>query len=147
MNNIGQLILSFQKTGKLANEASCYLPIALTSWVAAHGGLAFRRSRVRVPLAAASLVTYTPHLHHAKWSSLGMALCSVGGNGQSIGSTISDAIVRSWLWSTATASSTLATSAALLQVVNNWPTNCGSRFSTGKLLAIEDFTFSCVVNS
>ena len=27
-----------------------------------------------------------------------------GGNGQSVGSTVSDAIVRSWLWSTATGS-------------------------------------------
>ena len=40
---------------------------------------------------------------------------------QSIGSTVSDAIVRSWLWSTATRSSHRATSVALLQVVNNWP--------------------------
>ena len=40
---------------------------------------------------------------------------------QSIGSTISDAIVRSWLWSTATRNSTLGYFSRLLQVVYNWP--------------------------
>ena len=42
----------------------------------------------------------------------------VGVNGQSIRSTISEVIVRSWLWSIATRSCPLATSVALLQVVD-----------------------------
>ena len=42
-----------------------------------------------------------------------------GGCDQSIGSTVSDAIVRSWLWSTGTKRSHWATSVALLQVVDN----------------------------
>ena len=61
----------------------------------------------------------------------------VGECDQSIGSTVSDAIVRSWLWSTATRSSLLG----LQQVVDIDLTLCGSWFSTGRLLAIEDFTF------
>ena len=44
-----------------------------------------------------------------------------GGCDQSIGSTISDAIVRSWLWLTATRSSPLGCFCTLLQVVDNWP--------------------------
>ena len=42
------------------------------------------------------------------------------GNGESIISAVSDAIVRSWLWPTATRSSPLSYSAALLLVVYNW---------------------------
>ena len=38
---------------------------------------------------------------------------------QSIGSTVSDAIVRSWFWSTATRSSRLGYFSRLLQVVDN----------------------------
>ena len=63
-----------------------------------------------------------------------------GGCDQSIGSTVSDAIVRSWLWLTATRSSTLGCFSTLLQVVDNC-TFCDSRFSNGRLLAIEDFAF------
>ena len=44
-----------------------------------------------------------------------------GGCDQSIGSTVSEVIVRSWLWSTATRSSPLGYSSRLLQVVDNWP--------------------------
>ena len=44
-----------------------------------------------------------------------------GGCDQSIGSTVSDAIVRSWLWLTATSSSTLGNFSRLLQVVDNLP--------------------------
>ena len=40
---------------------------------------------------------------------------------QSIGSTVSDAIDSSWLWSTATRSSPLDYFSRLLQVVDNWP--------------------------
>ena len=42
-----------------------------------------------------------------------------GGCEQSIGSTVSDGIVRSWLWSTATGSSPLGYCSRLLQVVDN----------------------------
>ena len=46
--------------------------------------------------------------------------CTRGwGCDQSIGSTISDAIIRSWLWSTATRSSPLGYFSRLLQVVDN----------------------------
>ena len=38
---------------------------------------------------------------------------------QSIGSTVSDAIVRSWSWATATRSSSLEYFSKLLQVVDN----------------------------
>ena len=71
-------------------------------------------SLVRVPLAAAGHVICAPHLHHDKWSSGGTALWMVGGSGQSIGSTVSDAIDRSWLWSTATWSCQWATLLLLL---------------------------------
>ena len=40
---------------------------------------------------------------------------------QSIISTVSDGIVRSWLWSTATRSSPLGYFSGLLQLVDNWP--------------------------
>ena len=64
-----------------------------------------------------------------------------GGRDQSIGSTVSDAIFRSWLWSTATRSSPLGyfSNYCKQSIIN--PTFCDSRFSTGRLLAIEDFTF------
>ena len=42
-----------------------------------------------------------------------------GGCDLSIGSTVYDAIVRSWLWSTATRSSPLGYLSRLLQVVDN----------------------------
>ena len=42
-----------------------------------------------------------------------------GGCDQSIGSTVPDAIVHSWLWSTATRSSSLGYFSRLLQVVDN----------------------------
>ena len=44
-----------------------------------------------------------------------------GGCDQSIGSTVSDAIVRCWLWSTVTRSSPLGYFSTLLQVVDNCP--------------------------
>ena len=48
--------------------------------------------------------------------------CPVYGEGcdQSIGSTVSDAIVRSWLWLTATKSSPFGYFSKLLQVADNW---------------------------
>ena len=42
----------------------------------------------------------------------------VGGTGQSIESTVSDPIVRGWLWSTATRVAHWATAVALLQLVD-----------------------------
>ena len=70
-----------------------------------------------------------------------MGYCRVecGGCDQSIGSTDSDAIVRGWLWSTATRSSLLGYICKLLQVVDNWThILLYSIFSTGRLLAIEE---------
>ena len=43
------------------------------------------------------------------------------GCNQSIGSTASDSIVRSWLWLTATRKSPFGCFSTLLQVVDNWP--------------------------
>ena len=63
-----------------------------------------------------------------------------GGCDQSIRSTVSDVIVRSWLLSTATRSSPLGYLSNYSKLIID-PTFCGSRFSTGRLLAIEDFTF------
>ena len=54
-----------------------------------------------------SLAICSGHLHCNTWSSGGTALCKSGGNGQSIGSTVSDALVHSWLRLTATKSTTL----------------------------------------
>ena len=48
------------------------------------------------------------------------ALCRVG-NCQSSESTVSDAVVRIWLWSTQLGDHHWATSVALLQVVDNLP--------------------------
>ena len=68
-------------------------------------GLAFRCSRVRVPVAAASLVICGQHLQCAIRVAQGVLPCvGWGGNDQSIGSTVSDAVVRCWLWSTAAGS-------------------------------------------
>ena len=71
-------------------------------------GLAPRRSHVRGWLSAASLVICSPASIAVwnTWSSGGTALCRVGCD-QSIGSTVSDAIVRSLLWLTATRGSPL----------------------------------------
>ena len=63
----------------------------------------------------------------------------VGGCDQSIGSTVSDATVRNWLWSTASRSSHLAASVDYCKSLTIDPTFCGSRCSTW-LLAIEYFT-------
>ena len=60
---------------------------------------------------------------------------------QSIGSTVSDAIVHSWLGSTATMSYHWDTSVDYCKWLIIDPTFCRSRFSTGWFLAIEDFTF------
>ena len=51
--------------------------------------------------------------------SLGGTVREGGGCDQSIGSTVSDAIVRSWLWSPATRSPTLGYFSKLLQLVDN----------------------------
>ena len=68
------------------------------------GGLAFRRSHVRDTLAATNLVICGPHLHRASGAQDVLSHDVFGGNGQSIGSSDSDAILHRWLWSTATGS-------------------------------------------
>ena len=70
-------------------------------------GLAFRRSCVRASLAAASLAICASHFYLALCGAQGILPCAEWGSGQSIGSTVSDAIVCSWLWSTTTGSSPL----------------------------------------
>ena len=63
-----------------------------------------------------------------------------GGCDQSIGSTVSDAIIPSWLWSTATIGvPRWATSVDYCMQLIIDPTFCISIFSTVRLLAIEDF--------
>ena len=54
------------------------------------------------------------------WTSGGTALLKLGYNGQSIGS-VSDAIARRWLWSTAKGSSPFGYFSSIQQVVDNWP--------------------------
>ena len=64
-----------------------------------------------------------------------------GGCHQSNESTVSNTIVRSWLWSSATGSSPLGYfSVYPMQLIIDH-TFCGSRFSTKRLQAIEDVTF------
>ena len=80
------------------------------------------------------------------WGCSTIALCNSGaqevvpcvgwGCYQSIGSTVSDSIVRSWLWSPHWATSVNHCKQLIIE-----PTFCGSRFSTMSLLAIEDSTF------
>ena len=84
-------------------------------------GLALRRSHVRGWLSAVSLVICSPARIAVcnTWSS-GVLLCVGWGCDQSIGSTVSDAIVRSWLWLTATRAPHWTTSVKLLQVVDHW---------------------------
>ena len=50
-----------------------------------------------------TIVICDPHLHYAGGAH-GVLPCKGGVNDQSIGSIVSDSIVRSWLWSTATGS-------------------------------------------
>ena len=72
-------------------------------------GLAYPRTHVHAQVAVISLVICSPHLHNAIHG--GQGCCPVqgggGGNGQSIGSTVSDANVHSWLWLPANGSSPL----------------------------------------
>ena len=77
-----------------------------------------RRSRVRVPLAAASLMIRGPicTVEVELWE-----YCPVkgGGNGQLIRSFSSDAIVGCWLLQSASSQWVLGTSVALLLIVDN----------------------------
>ena len=84
-------------------------------------GLIVRRWHDRGSLSAVSLVICSPASIAVcnTRSSGATALCRVGGCDQSIGSTVSDAIVLSWLWLTATRSSPLGYLSKLLQVVDN----------------------------
>ena len=59
---------------------------------------------------------YTMHEELRGYCQLGWGVCD-----QSIGSTVSDAIVSSSLWSTATRSTPLDHFCRLLKVVDNWP--------------------------
>ena len=99
-----------------------WLQLPFSPWVAEqeYVGLAFRWSRVRVTVSAASRDLWPTFALWNTWSSGDTAMCRAGGNGQSIGSTVSDAIVRSWMWSTATGRSPLGCFSRLLQVVDNW---------------------------
>ena len=76
----------------------------------------------RVVASHAAVVRSSPAEVHrfilCTWRSGGTAH-EGGGCDQSIGSPISDAIVRSWLWLTATRSSPLGCFSILLQVVDN----------------------------
>ena len=71
------------------------------------------RLHVRVPLRLHWFILCT-------WR-LGGAAHEGEGCDQAIGSTVSDATVRSWLWLTATRSSLLGCFSTLLKVVDNWP--------------------------
>ena len=83
------------------------------------------------------------------WWSGGITLWRMGGNSQSIGPTVSDAIVRSWLCATTTGSCPLgyfsSIAASTLLIIG--PTNCSCRFSTRELLVIEDFTFTFTMSN
>ena len=83
-------------------------------WPHRQGGcLAYWRSHGRFPAEAALIYT----MHEAL-----RGYCPWGwGCDQSIGSAVSDAIVCSCLWSTATRSPTLGYFSRLLQLVDNWP--------------------------
>ena len=61
----------------------------------------------------------SPHCS-VQYVELGVLPCVGWGCDQSFGSTVFDAIVRSWLWLTATRSSPLGYFSKLLQVVDNW---------------------------
>ena len=58
-------------------------------------GLAYPRTRVRAPVAAASLSICSPYLQLAMIGAQGYRPVLGGGNSQSIGSTVSDPLVRS----------------------------------------------------
>ena len=54
----------------------------------------YQYTRVRAPVAEASLAICSPHLHHAIHGAQGVLPCAGWGDGQSIESTVFDAIVR-----------------------------------------------------
>ena len=82
-------------------------------------GLAIRRSHVRGSLGAVSLVICRQHSTVQYVELWGYYPVYGGGYDQSIGSTVCDAIVHSWLWSTASRSSPLGYFSKSLQVVDN----------------------------
>ena len=61
----------------------------------------FQRSRDSIPLITHLIKFCSPHLH-VQVAFRGYCSVRVGGNGQSIGYPVSDAIVHRWLWLTAT---------------------------------------------
>ena len=80
-------------------------------------------------------VIYTIH------DALGRYFSSERGCDQSIGSTGSDAIVHSWLWSTETRSSHWVTSVDYCPVVDNWPHILWLYILHGRLQAIVVLIF------
>ena len=64
---------------------------------------------------------------------------------QLIESTVSDATVRSWLWSTATRSTHWAASVDYCKLLIIDPTLCGRRFSTGRLLFVENLFYFYII--
>ena len=81
------------------------------------------------------------HLYYARGAQGGTAHEGRGCD-LSIGSAVPDAIVRSWLWLTETRSSPLGCFSTYCKLLIIDPTFCGRKFSTGRLLATEDFTFT-----
>ena len=109
-------------------------------------GLTFRRLHVSGSLTAASLVICSPHCTVQYVELSGYCPLQGGGCDQSIGSTsCSDhnqlrkmaGCGRLQLGAPHWATSVNYCEKLLIE-----PTFCGSRFSTGRLLAIEDFTFT-----
>ena len=80
------------------------------------GGKVFQRPGIE------STILHSWCVAHIWMSKCGLGYCPCEGNGQSIGSAVSDVIVRSWLWSTVTWRCPLGYfGIALLQVVHNLP--------------------------
>ena len=73
---------------------------------------------------------FWPTFARCKWRSEGTALSWFMGNGQSIGSTVSDVLSVAGCGQLKLGAAHWATSVLLVQIIIN-PTNCGSRFSTG----------------
>ena len=72
-----------------------------------------------IPSWAETALIYT--MHEALRGYFSLWWGGGGGCSLSIGSTVSDAFVHRWLWSTATMSSPFGYFSRLLQVVDNWP--------------------------
>ena len=102
-------------------------------------GMAFRRSHVRGSLSAASLVICRPHC--TVQSSGGTALCRVGGATSQLDLPSLTPLSVAGCGRLQLGTLHWATSVNYCKQLITEPTFCGSKFSTGRLLAIEDFTF------